>query len=89
MFINQYESEHVYLCIKRKLKMILNRYVLLIMLLIPNLVNARSLETILKSGHINVAFTQKSYEGIHKELAQSFADHLNVRIVPVLSLIHI
>lgn len=84
MFINQYESEHVYLCIKRKLKMILNRYVLLIMLLIPNLVNARSLETILKSGHINVAFTQKSYEGIHKELAQSFADHLNVRIVPVI-----
>jgi hypothetical protein len=55
---------------------------ILIMLLIPNLVDARSLETILKSGHIHVAFTQKSYDGIHKELAQSFADHLNVRLVP-------
>jgi len=64
--------------------MILNRYALLIILLIPNLVNARNLETIVKSGHINVAFTQKAFDGIHKELAQSFADHLNVRLVPVI-----
>jgi len=59
------------------------KYFFLFCLLISSQIEARSLESILKSGQLNAAFTQKSYEGIHRDLAQSFADHLNVKLVPV------
>jgi len=64
--------------------MIRSRYVLIITLLIPYLVEARSLETIMESGQLIAAFTQKSYDGIHRELAESFANHLNVKLIPVI-----
>jgi signal transduction histidine kinase/ligand-binding sensor domain-containing protein/membrane-bound lytic murein transglycosylase MltF len=59
------------------------KYLFLLCLLITSHIEARSLEDILKSGCLNAAFTQKSYDGIHRELAQSFADHLNVKLIPV------
>jgi len=64
--------------------MMRNRYLFLLILLISNIVEARSLESIMQSGQIIAAFTQKSYDGIHRELAQSFANHLNVKLVPVI-----
>jgi signal transduction histidine kinase/ligand-binding sensor domain-containing protein/ABC-type amino acid transport substrate-binding protein len=62
----------------------INKSLFLICLLIPNLVAARSLESILQSGQLTAAFTQKAYDGIHRELAQAFADYLNVKLVPVI-----
>ena len=47
-------------------------------------INASSLETILQSGQLHAAFTDKSYKSIHRDLAESFARHLNVTLIPVI-----
>ena len=45
---------------------------------------ARDLSSILHSSQITVAFTQKSYDGIHRDLAEAFAKHLNVELIPII-----
>jgi len=50
----------------------------------PGQSEARSLESVLKSGKLYAAFTEKAYNGIHKELAQALANHLNVELSPVI-----
>lgn len=47
-------------------------------------VDAKSLETILKTGQLHAAFTEKSYKSIHRDLAEAFAKHLNVTLIPVI-----
>ena len=57
------------------------RYLFVICILIPGIIWAHDLETIKKTGQLTAAFTKKSYDGIHRELALAFADHLNVDLV--------
>lgn len=45
---------------------------------------SKDLSSILKSGQLKVAFTEKSFNGIHRDLAEVFANHLNVKLVPVI-----
>ncbi len=45
---------------------------------------AQSLESILKSGQLSAAFTEKSYNSIHRDLAEAFARYLNVTLIPVI-----